>query len=99
MTWAVPGAQCDCINDEWDEGLALPPTWMPPSRVPMINELLTIKEVIIDHPWKRQIKGRVTLTFVELGTDDCYAITHFAEPAALEPADPDNLDYGSVYDG
>lgn len=44
-TWAAPGVQCVCINDSWDwwaefDGYSVP------TRVPMLNEVLTIREVV-----------------------------------------------------
>jgi hypothetical protein len=95
-TWARPGVLCICAKDDWDEIDF--PFWPAPSRVPMLHEILTVKEVIDDHPMKSSIRGGVALTFVELGTDDSYSIAHFA-PWAPDPSDPDNLDFWSAYDG
>ena len=96
--WAAPGKQCVCINDNWDISGPLA-GWEPSARVPMLNEVLTIKQVFRDHPLKGIIRGGVALTFEELGHDDCFSLHNFAELTAAEPSDPDNLDYGSAYDG
>lgn len=95
--WVRPGGQCVCIDDDWDAEKPFP-GWAPSTRVPMINEILTIKEVIEDHPLKAQAPSGVLLTFEELGHDDCFPVESFAALLA-EPSDPDNLDYGSEYDG
>ncbi|NTG61817.1 hypothetical protein G6L45_16175 [Agrobacterium rhizogenes] len=42
-TWAVPGVQCVCINDDWGYW-SIGPCCIP-TRVPMLNEVLTIKSV------------------------------------------------------
>lgn len=38
-SWAARGQQCVCINDDWDVPLPVP------TRVPMLNEILTIADV------------------------------------------------------
>lgn len=47
-TWAVPGAKCVCIKDEWGgwtfDGLSIP------TRVPMLHEVLTVAAVNADGP-------------------------------------------------
>ncbi len=42
-TWAAPGVQCVCINDDF--GCAQVGSCSIPTRVPMINEILTVKTV------------------------------------------------------
>jgi len=40
-SWAVKGQPVVCINDDWE-------TWLPiPTRVPMLNEVLTISGVMV----------------------------------------------------
>jgi hypothetical protein len=42
-TWAAPGVKCVCINDGW--GSVSIGSVSLPTRVPMLNEVLTIAEV------------------------------------------------------
>lgn len=94
------GDECVCINDDWDSnGVEVEVDgWEPNSRVPMLNERLTVKEVIGQDRTPIPITGGVGLTFVELGHDDVYSATHFAY-LPPDPSDPDNLDFESEYDG
>ena len=41
--WAVPGAQCVCINDDF--GSIEVGGCIIPTRVPMLNEVLTVRSV------------------------------------------------------
>lgn len=77
--WAKPGVKCVCIRDDWKgfevyERMGI----HVPSRLPMINEVLTINEVMDD---LSHVPGRVTsnigLTFVELGHDWGFALDCF----------------------
>lgn len=43
--WAAPGVRCVCINDDWDWSATFGAHSVP-TRVPMINEVLTIREVV-----------------------------------------------------
>lgn len=63
--WAVPGAKCVCINDDF--GYVSDGSDVIPTRQPMINEVLTIRTAVVgrgsimcDPP------GGVFLTFWEI---------------------------------
>lgn len=79
MSWAVVGKQCVCINDDWQDGLAMAFGFTPPARVPMINEVLTISEVATDadYPLAILLPGGAALGFHEMGHDFMFAIAHF----------------------
>lgn len=73
--WAVPGAKCVCIDDVWGNGFR---GRQAPSRLPMLNEVLTIKEVFGAEEWAgANIPGGAAVSFVELGHDWCFAISSF----------------------
>ncbi len=56
-TWAAPGVQCVCINDDW--GFFQAGSCSLPTRVPMLNEILTVKRIAVKD-------GVVALTFEEI---------------------------------
>lgn len=72
-SWAKPGVKCVCINDEWSDIQCRLLGVEPPSRVPMINEVLTIKEVF-SHTFER---GLAAASFHELGHDFGFATVCF----------------------
>lgn len=43
--WAKPGVRCVCIDDDWSDYHCKLLGIEPPSRVPMLNEVLTIRAV------------------------------------------------------
>ena len=70
-SWAVRGAKVVCIFDDWEQLPGLPPI---PARQPMLNEVLTIREVMTtDHFNAAQHlllyigQMRCLLSFEELG--------------------------------
>lgn len=87
-TWAAPGKQCVCINDNWQDGLARAFGFTPPDRVPMINEVLTISEVATDadYPEAILIPGGAALGFHEMDHDFMFAIAYF-KPLVSEEDD------------
>ena len=107
--WAAPGKQCVCINDSWNFELSemagiLP---FPPSRVPMLNEVLTIRDVFTPETvsWAELAPGGAIMSFQELGHDCCFAIAHF-RPLITEEDDVEMFrsitvwaPYSEVYDG
>lgn len=56
--WAAPGVQCVCINDDFGAGFTLGSCHIP-TRVPMIDEVLTVKATYI-------FDERLFLTFDEI---------------------------------
>ncbi|NTG01856.1 hypothetical protein G6L30_17205 [Agrobacterium rhizogenes] len=56
-TWAAPGVQCVCIKDDW--GHVQLGACSIPTRVPMLNEVLTVKRVEVFH-------GELSLMFEEI---------------------------------
>lgn len=63
-SWAVPGARVVCVDDSWNR--------IGPDRVPMLHEVLTIKEVLTRADYAAVGVNCVpacTLAFVELGHD------------------------------
>lgn len=56
-TWAAPGVRCVCINDEW--AVYRQGAYSLPVRTPMMNEVLTIREVIASG-------DKIGLTFWEI---------------------------------
>ncbi|MDW5313745.1 hypothetical protein [Rhizobium sp. PL01] len=55
--WAKPGVQCVCIKEDW--GYAVCGPFSVPTRVPMINEVMTVSEV-------RRVGDAVFLFFSEI---------------------------------
>lgn len=45
--WAASGVKCVCINDDFGNGFTVGPCHIP-NRVPMLNEVLTVKAVYTD---------------------------------------------------
>lgn len=78
-SWAAPGKQCVCVDDNWQDTLCRSFGMPTPSRVPMINEVLTISEVLggEQYPMVLLLEGQVALSFVELDHDFLFSITHF----------------------
>lgn len=60
-TWAAAGVKCVCINDDWGY---LPPFLNNAARLPMINEVLTIKSVSLGFS-PHDFIAHVGLTFAE----------------------------------
>ncbi|MFC0809097.1 hypothetical protein ACFHWW_27265 [Ensifer sp. P24N7] len=60
--WAVPGAQCVCIKDEFGHVEFM--GYIVPVRVPMMGEILTVSAVIADE------RG-VFLSFEEIPVRQC----------------------------
>ncbi|MGG7535336.1 hypothetical protein [Rhizobium sp. 12,4] len=56
--WAKPGVQCICIDDEWPDQMT-DGRHSVPTRVPMLNEVLTISAV-------RPVRDRLFLYFEEI---------------------------------
>ena len=76
-TWAKPGVKCVCVDDNWKEEFMGRPV---PSRVPMINEVLTVRQVFSADMWPGLIiPGGLVMSFDELGDEGCwfYAVAHF----------------------
>jgi hypothetical protein len=42
--WAKPGVRCVCINDDFTWSASMGP-YSVPTRLPMINEVLTVRQV------------------------------------------------------
>lgn len=81
-SWAAPGVKCVCIIDDWQDI----PGMGSPSRLPMINEVLTIKEVMVAGDLNSlssrfQFVGEaartVIISFHELGHDWFFAVRNF----------------------
>ena len=63
-SWAVPGARVVCVDDSWNK--------IGPSRVPMLHEVLTIKDVLTRADYAAvgvDCVPACTLSFTELGHD------------------------------
>jgi len=84
-SWVRPGAQCVCVDDRWQD-LSHLFGGRSPDRVPMINEVLTIRDVVGRDELKKAWEGRFTiphqwdgalLSFNELGHDWLFSYTHF----------------------
>lgn len=78
-TWAVPGAKVVCVDDAWNKG--------GPTRLPMLREVLTIKEVLTRDDYAAvgvsYVIPPVVLSFHELGHDWTFNAGNFkplAEP-------------------
>lgn len=64
--WAVPGAKCVCINDDFQTSLTVG-QYSIPHRSPMLNEVLTVASAsICDGRGLGGVIGRVFLTFDEI---------------------------------
>ena len=46
--WAVRGREVVCIKDGWSDNWCRLMGAVPPDRVPMLNEVLRIEEVLVD---------------------------------------------------
>lgn len=76
--WARPGVKCVCIKDDWLYDVAERMGLNPPHRVPMIREVLTVKEVVhIDQFMGSEIPGGASLSFHEMGHDWGFAVANF----------------------
>jgi hypothetical protein len=79
--WCVRGAKVVCLIGEWVETPCMP---NPPAREPMLNEILTIKDVLTTDEFSRLAprfifaRFAVLLSFEELGHDWLYASHNFA---------------------
>lgn len=71
--WAVPGAEVVCIDDNWSYATCALFGIEPPSRVPMINEVLTIREALP----MAHAKGGISLSFEELDPVFGFAVVAF----------------------
>lgn len=64
--WAVPGAKCVCIAEEFDNSLSIG-RYSVPTRTPMLNEVLTVASA---RPWEGGgiggTIGEIYLTFYEI---------------------------------
>lgn len=45
-SWVAIGRECVCINADWNDDACLRLGIQPPSRVPMLNEVLRIVQVV-----------------------------------------------------
>lgn len=65
-SWAVPGARCVCISDDWG-WTARCGEFEIPVRVPMLGEVLTIREVVVaSSSPDTGVPGEVYLGFWEI---------------------------------
>lgn len=65
-SWAAPGVRCVCINDDF-RGSASCNGYQVPVRVPMIGEVLTIREIEAGHGLPLGgVEGEPYLTFWEI---------------------------------
>ena len=46
-SWAVPGREVVCVFDDWDDSACRLLGVRPPDRVPMLNEVLRIRDAIL----------------------------------------------------
>jgi hypothetical protein len=60
-TWAAPGVQCVCISDHFEGGASCD-GYSVPTRIPMLNEVLTISVMKIRN-------GELFLGFEEIPLD------------------------------
>lgn len=77
--WAKPGVKCVCVDDAWI-GIELYERMgdVVPSRLPMINEVLTITAVMDDLSHCPGVPtATIALVFSDLGHDWGFAANHF----------------------
>lgn len=62
-SWAVPGREVVCIYDDWDDSACRLLGIRPPDRVPMLNEVLRISDVLMGEDVPSGIAGVCYLSF------------------------------------